>query len=108
MPRGRPLQQQLQATRSSRNQLLTIRPHPEVGPTRLRGAGGTTVAAFVHRSRTVALIEAPLPGLVAPNVLRFARSEHGTKGTSDEGERLLRIMEHGFLNASTLKGYHSK
>ncbi|CAB1097086.1 unnamed protein product [Ectocarpus sp. CCAP 1310/34] len=37
-----------------------------------------------------------------------AGSEHGTKGTSDEGERLLRIMEHGSLNASTLKGYHSK
>jgi len=34
--------------------------------------------------------------------------EHGTKGTSEEGERLLEVLVHGSLNASTKKDYSSK
>lgn len=39
-----------------------------MGPTRWRVAESTEVAAFVDKSRTVALANAPQPGLVAPSV----------------------------------------
>ncbi|CAB1101848.1 unnamed protein product [Ectocarpus sp. CCAP 1310/34] len=47
------------------------------GTNAAEGAGDTTVAALVDRIRTVAPTEAPLPGLVAPNV--FYGSEPGRR-----------------------------